>query len=192
MSDYFVHETAVVDNGAAIGAGTKIWHFVHVSGESVIGAGCTLGQNVYVANQVKIGDGVKIQNNVSVFEGVTLDDNVFCGPSMVFTNVINPRSAIERKNEFLPTRVHRGATFGANCTIVCGVTIGMCAFIGAGAVVTKDVAPYALVVGNPGRQIGWMSAAGERLDLPLECSGKSTCAETGVEYELTDGVMREV
>jgi UDP-2-acetamido-3-amino-2,3-dideoxy-glucuronate N-acetyltransferase len=184
VTTYWAHETAIIDEGARIGPGTRIWHWVHVSPRSVIGRNCSLGQNVYVGNDVEIGDGVKIQNNVSVYDRVTLEDYVFCGPSMVFTNVINPRSEIERKHEYLPTLVRRGATLGANCTIVCGKTIGEYAFVGAGAVVIADVPDYALMVGVPARQIGWMSRYGERIELPLEGAGEWTCPHTGVAYRL--------
>jgi UDP-2-acetamido-3-amino-2,3-dideoxy-glucuronate N-acetyltransferase len=183
----FIHESAWVDDGATVGDGTRIWHFVHVSPTSVIGAGCSLGQNVYVGDNVVIGDRVKIQNNVSVFDGVTIEDDVFCGPSMVFTNVYNPRSAIERKQEFRKTLVRRGASLGANCTIICGATIGKFAFVGAGTVVNKDVPDYALVVGVPGKQIGWMSEYGEQLSLPLTGTGQATCANTGDIYRLENG-----
>ncbi len=169
MNSNFVHPTAIVDDGAKLGAETRIWHWTHVSSGAVIGTGCTLGQNVFVGNRVKIGNGVKIQNNVSVYDNVTIEDDVFCGPSMVFTNVINPRAAVSRKNEFRNTLVQRGATLGANCTIVCGVTIGAYAFVGAGAVVTRDVPAHALVVGVPAQRIGWMSHAGERLGPDLVC-----------------------
>jgi UDP-2-acetamido-3-amino-2,3-dideoxy-glucuronate N-acetyltransferase len=161
-----IHETAIVDPGATIGEGTRVWHWVHICSGARIGGGCSLGQNVFVADGVVIGDNVKIQNNVSVYEGVTLEDDVFCGPSMVFTNVVNPRSAVPRRDEYRKTLVRTGATLGANCTIVCGVTIGRFAFVAAGAVVTKDVPDYALVAGVPARRIGWMSEAGERLDEP--------------------------
>ncbi len=184
-----VHASAVVDEGAEIGAGTKVWHFVHVCGGARIGADCTLGQNVFVADGVVIGNRVKIQNNVSVYDGVTIDDDVFCGPSMVFTNVFNPRAAVERKDEFRPTRVCRGASLGANCTIVCGVTIGEYAFVGAGAVVTEDVPAFALVVGVPSRQTGWMSEAGEKLDLPVSGKGRASCPRSGVEYELSGNTL---
>ena len=186
-SDYQVHETAVVDSGATIGAGTHIWHFCHVSGGAVIGADCSLGQNVFVANRVRIGSNVRIQNNVAVYDNVTLEDDVFCGPSMVFTNVINPRSAVSRKDEYMDTLVQRGATMGANCTIVCGVTIGPYAFVGAGAVVTKDIPAYALVVGVPATQVGWMSRHGHRLSLPISGDGEALCPETQQRYLLSKG-----
>lgn len=160
--NYTKHETAIIDDGAEIGDGTRIWHWTHVCGGAKIGNNCSLGQNVFVANKVVIGNGVKIQNNVSVYDNVTLEDDVFCGPSMVFTNVYNPRSAVNRKNEYRDTIVKKGATLGANCTIVCGVTIGKYAFVGAGAVVNKDVPDYALVVGVPAKQIGWMDEEGNR------------------------------
>ena len=163
------HATAIIDDGASIGPGTKIWHWTHVSSGAVIGANCSLGQNVFVANNVRIGNGVRIQNNVSIYDNVILEDGVFCGPSAVFTNVINPRSDVPRKNEYLDTIVKRGATLGANCTIVCGNVVGEYAFIGAGAVVAQDVPPFALMVGVPARQIGWMSRAGARLDETFVC-----------------------
>lgn len=181
---YFVHESAIVDEGAQIGAGSRVWHFVHVCGGARIGAGVSLGQNVFVGNRVRIGDGCKVQNNVSVYDNVTLEEGVFCGPSMVFTNVYNPRSLIERKDEYRDTLVQKGATLGANCTIVCGVTIGAYAFVGAGAVINRDVPDFALMVGVPSRQIGWMSAYGEQLDLPLTGQGTAICAQTGDEYVL--------
>ena len=187
--DARIHPTAIVDDGASIGAGTRIWHWVHVSGGARIGERCSLGQNVYVGNAVVIGDNVKIQNNVSVYDNVTLEDDVFCGPSMVFTNVYNPRSAVSRKDEYRDTLVRRGATLGANCTIVCGVEIGEEAFVGAGAVVNRDVPPHALMVGVPAVQIGWMSRHGERLDLPTHGSGTATCLGSGEQYELKDGVL---
>ncbi len=170
----FIHPTATVDEGAEIGEGTRVWHYCHIMPGAQIGQNCSVGQNVFVAQDVKIGQNVKLQNNVSVFEGVTLEDGVFCGPSMVFTNVINPRSEIERKNEFLPTLAKRGATFGANCTVICGTTIGAYAFIGAGAVVVKDVPDFALVIGNPGRIVGWMCSCGSRIEFP-EGDGLGSC-----------------
>lgn len=184
---YTAHQTAIIDPGAQIGEGTRIWHWVHVSGGAVIGEQCSLGQGVYVGNQVRIGNRVKIQNYVSVYDGVTLEDGVFCGPSMVFTNVINPRSEVVRKDEYRPTLVRRGASLGANCTIVPGVTIGEYAFVGAGAVVVKDVPDYALMVGVPARQTGWMSRFGERLELPLSGNGTAVCPHTGVRYRLENG-----
>ena len=184
MSDYQVHESAIVDDGAQIGKGSRVWHFVHVCSGAVIGSGVSLGQNVFVGNRVEIGDNCKIQNNVSVYDNVFLESDVFCGPSMVFTNVYNPRSNIERKSEYRDTRVKRGATLGANCTIVCGVTIGVGAFVGAGAVVNQDVPDYALMVGVPARQIGWMSEYGEQLDLPLKGGGEAICQHTGAKYKL--------
>jgi len=183
-----IHETAIVDPGAEIGEGTRIWHWVHVCAGARVGRGCSLGQNVFIGNDVVIGDNVRIQNNVSVYDRVRLEDDVFCGPSMVFTNVVNPRSAVSRKDEYRETLVRKGATLGANCTIVCGVTIGAFAFVGAGAVVTRDVPAYALVVGMPARQIGWMSEFGERLALPLKGDGQAVCAHTGDRYTLAAGV----
>jgi UDP-2-acetamido-3-amino-2,3-dideoxy-glucuronate N-acetyltransferase len=182
-----IHSSAVIDDGAIIGTGTRIWHFCHVSRTAVIGENCTLGQNVYVADNVRIGNNVKIQNNVSIYEGVDLEDDVFCGPSVVFTNVINPRATVSRKNTYKPTRVKRGATLGANSTIVCGATIGIHSFVGAGAVVVKDVADFSLVVGVPAIQIGWMSRHGERLDLPLSGVGTAICPVTGEKYRLENG-----
>ena len=190
--DYQLHETAIVDEGACIGKNSRIWHWAHVCGGAVIGENCTLGQNVFVGNKVVIGNNVKIQNNVSVYDNVTIEDDVFCGPSMVFTNVYNPRSAINRKNEYLDTLVKQGATLGANSTIVCGVTIGRYSFIGAGAVINRDVPDFALMVGVPARQIGWMSRFGTRLDLPLTGNGEATCAHTGDLYRLQDGVCQLV
>lgn len=187
----FIHPTAIVDDGATIGEGTRIWHWVHVSAGAVLGAQCVLGQNVFIGNRVTIGSNVKIQNNVSVYDDVTLEDDVFCGPSMVFTNVYNPRSAIPRKAEYRRTLVRRGATLGANCTIICGVTIGRYAFIGAGAVVNRDVPDFALMLGVPARQHGWMSAFGERLDLPLEGEGEAVCAHTGQVYRLAGTRLTE-
>ena len=187
--NYTVHPSAIVDEGAHIGAGSRIWHFVHVCAGAHIGEHCSLGQNVFVGNRVRIGNHCKIQNNVSVYDNVTLEAGVFCGPSMVFTNVYNPRSLIERKSEYRDTLVKTGATLGANCTIVCGVTIGRFAFIGAGAVVNKDVPDYALMVGVPARQIGWMSEYGEQLDLPLSGNGQTVCPHTGAVYVLHHGSL---
>jgi UDP-2-acetamido-3-amino-2,3-dideoxy-glucuronate N-acetyltransferase len=182
-----IHQTAIVDLGAEIGKGTRIWHWVHVCSGAKIGENCSLGQNVFIGNKVLIGNNVKIQNNVSVYDNVTLEDDVFCGPSMVFTNVYNPRSAVNRKDEYRNTLVKKGATIGANCTIVCGHTLGEYAFIGAGSVVTQDVLPFALMVGVPARQIGWMSRFGERLDLPLAGEGEIVCLHTQDRYQLKDG-----
>jgi UDP-2-acetamido-3-amino-2,3-dideoxy-glucuronate N-acetyltransferase len=179
-----IHSSAIVDEGAQIGEGSRVWHFVHVCGGAKIGKGVSLGQNVFVGNKVTIGDKCKIQNNVSVYDNVTLEEGVFCGPSMVFTNVYNPRSLIERKNEYRNTLIKKGATLGANCTIVCGATVGEYAFVGAGAVINKDVQPYALVVGVPARQIGWMSEFGEQLELPLEGQAEAACQHTGDRYIL--------
>ncbi len=187
-----IHPSAIIDEGAQIGDGSRVWHFVHVCSGAVIGRGVSLGQNVFVANRTVIGDRCKIQNNVSVYENVTLEEGVFCGPSMVFTNVYNPRSLIERKSEYRDTKVGRGATLGANCTIVCGTTIGAYAFVGAGAVVNRDVPDYALVVGVPARQVGWMSEFGERLDLPLTGAGRTVCPHTGDTYVLQDGRVQKV
>lgn len=181
---YYQHASAIVDEGAQIGAGSRIWHFVHVCAGARIGAGVSLGQNVFVGNRAVIGDNCKVQNNVSVYDNVTLEEGVFCGPSMVFTNVYNPRSFIERKNEYRDTLVQKGASLGANCTIICGVTVGAYAFVGAGAVVNKDVPAYALVVGVPAKQIGWMSEYGEQLKLPLSGKGEARCQHTGARYVL--------
>jgi UDP-2-acetamido-3-amino-2,3-dideoxy-glucuronate N-acetyltransferase len=185
-----IHDSAIVDEGATIGEGSRVWHFVHVCGGAVIGSGCSLGQNVFVGNDVRIGDNVKIQNNVSVYDGVTLEDDVFCGPSMVFTNVYNPRSAISRKDEYRPTLVRRGATIGANATIVCGCTVGRHAFVAAGAVVRADVPDFALITGVPGRQTGWMSLYGERIPLPVEGRGDWTCPHLGDRYVLDGAELR--
>ena len=179
-----IHPTAIVDEGAVLGDGCRVWHWVHISAGARIGAGCSFGQNVYVGNDVAIGSNVKIQNNVSVYDAVTLEDDVFCGPSMVFTNVYNPRAAVVRKDEYRRTLVRRGATLGANSTLVCGVTVGRHAFVGAGAVVQKDVPDFALVVGVPARQIGWMSRHGERLELPLRGDASATCPHSGDRYRL--------
>jgi len=187
-----IHETAIVDEGAKIGASTHIWHWAHVCAGASIGDKCSLGQNVFVGNKVTIGNNVKIQNNVSVYDNVFIEDDVFCGPSMVFTNVYNPRSAVSRKHEYRDTIVKKGATLGANCTIVCGVSIGEYAFVAAGAVITKDVLPYALMAGVPARQIGWMSRFGERLEFkPDDKPGalKAVCEYTGDEYYQIDGVV---
>jgi UDP-2-acetamido-3-amino-2,3-dideoxy-glucuronate N-acetyltransferase len=181
---FTVHPSAIIDEGAQIGAGTRIWHWVHVSPQAKIGQRCSLGQNVYIGNDVSIGNNVKIQNNVSVYDAVTLQDDVFCGPSMVFTNVYNPRAAVTRKDEYHRTLVKKGATLGANCTIVCGVTIGEFAFVGAGAVVNKDVLAYALMVGVPAKQIGWMSEFGEQLPLPLQGQGVAICQHSSARYVL--------
>jgi UDP-2-acetamido-3-amino-2,3-dideoxy-glucuronate N-acetyltransferase len=186
-----IHSTALVDEGATIGAGSRIWHWVHISAGAVIGERCSFGQNVFVGNRVRIGNNVKIQNNVSVYDNVALEDDVFCGPSMVFTNVYNPRSAVSRKDEYRDTVVERGATLGANCTIVCGTHIGHHAFVGAGAVVNRDVKPFALMVGVPARQVGWMSAYGERVDLPLEGEGDWLCPHTGDRYRLCGDQLQQ-
>ena len=188
MSDHFVHESAYVDDGARIGKGTKIWHFCHVMPGAQIGERCSLGQNVVVMSGTRIGNNVKIQNNVSIYEGVELEDDVFCGPSMVFTNVINPRSHVSRRNEFQKTRVQRGASIGANATILCGVTLGEYAFVGAGAVVTTDVLPYALMIGVPARRVGWMCQCGER----LPDGGAGTCKACGTRYERSGDGIRPV
>lgn len=187
-----IHPTAIVDDGAEIGSGTHIWHWVHVCAGARIGTNCSLGQNVFVGNKVIIGNNVKIQNNVSVYDNVILEDDVFCGPSMVFTNVYNPRAAIRRKHEYQTTLVQRGATLGANCTIICGVTIGQYAFIGAGTVVKHNVPDYALIVGVPGRQIGWMSEYGERLQLDLHEGDETICPHTKVKYCLQNGLLHKV
>ncbi len=185
MEKYFAHETAVIDEGVEIGEGTRIWHFSHIMTGSKIGTNCNLGQNVVVSPDVVLGNNVKVQNNVSIYTGVICEDDVFLGPSMVFTNVINPRSAVVRREEYMRTLVEKGVTIGANATIVCGNLIGKFAFIGAGAVVVREVLPYALVVGNPSRQIGWMSEYGHRLEFNNE--GLAVCPESGEEYRLNEG-----
>jgi UDP-2-acetamido-3-amino-2,3-dideoxy-glucuronate N-acetyltransferase len=189
MADTFIHPTAVIDAGATIGEGTKIWHFCHIMPAAVIGSNCNIGQNVFIDNHAQLGNGVKIQNNVSVYNGVVLEDDVFIGPSAVFTNVINPRSFIERKNEFRPTLVKKGASIGANATVICGVTIGQYALVGAGAVVTHDVPPYAVVTGNPARQKGWISEAGHPLQFINE---KAVCTETGQQYLLQQNLVTKL
>lgn len=188
---FYQHETAIVDDGAQIGDNSRVWHFVHVCGGAKIGKGVSLGQNVFVGNRVVIGDHCKVQNNVSVYDNVFLEEGVFCGPSMVFTNVYNPRSLIERKDQYRDTLVKKGATLGANCTIVCGVTIGAYAFVGAGAVVNKDVPAYALMVGVPAKQIGWMSEFGEQLDLPLQGQAQVICSHTGAVYQLDGTILKK-
>ncbi|MCG6542260.1 UDP-2-acetamido-3-amino-2,3-dideoxy-D-glucuronate N-acetyltransferase [Pseudomonas sp. KSR10] len=189
---YYQHSSAIVDEGAQIGEGSRVWHFVHVCGGARIGKGVSLGQNVFVGNKVVIGDNCKVQNNVSVYDNVTLEDGVFCGPSMVFTNVYNPRSLVERKDQYRDTLVKNGATLGANCTIVCGVTIGEFAFVGAGAVVNKDVPAYALMVGVPARQIGWMSEFGEQLALPVQGEGQVSCPHTSARYVLNGSTLSKL
>ncbi|TFV97404.1 N-acetyltransferase [Algoriphagus kandeliae] len=190
MSKFFAHETAVIDEGCEIGDGTKIWHFSHIMPNSKIGENCNIGQNVVVSPDVVLGNNVKVQNNVSIYTGVSCDDDVFLGPSMVFTNVINPRSAINRRSEYAKTHVGKGATIGANATIVCGHDIGEYAFIGAGAVVTKNVPPFALVVGNPSKQIGWMSEYGHRLS--FDDQGVATCPESGEKYFLSNNKVEKL
>ena len=189
--NYFRHESAYVDDGAEVGDGSRIWHFVHVCSGAKLGRDVVLGQNVFVGGGAVIGDGCKIQNNVSLYDAVILEDGVFCGPSAVFTNVTNPRARVERKDEYRETRVREGASLGANCTIVCGVTIGRFAFVAAGAVVNRDVADYAMVAGVPARQIGWMSEHGDKLDLPLAGDGKARCPATGELYRLEAGQCRK-
>jgi UDP-2-acetamido-3-amino-2,3-dideoxy-glucuronate N-acetyltransferase len=190
LKDYFLHESSFVDEGALIGKGTKIWHFSHVMSKAVIGENCNIGQNVFIADDVKLGNNVKIQNNVSVYAGVECEDDVFLGPSMVFTNVINPRSAVNRQNQYSKTFVGRGASIGANATIICGIRIGQFAFIGAGAVITKDVPNYALFVGNPARQKGWMSEYGIKLE--FDPMGYAICSESLEKYELTEGFVKKI
>jgi UDP-2-acetamido-3-amino-2,3-dideoxy-glucuronate N-acetyltransferase len=184
-----IHPSAIVDPGAVLGDDCRVWHFVHISGGARIGERCSFGQNVYIGNDVRVGNNVKIQNNVSVYDAVTLEDDVFCGPSMVFTNVYNPRSAVTRKDEYRPTLVRRGATLGANCTVVCGTTVGRYAFVGAGAVINRDVPDFALMVGVPARRIGWMSRFGERLPLPLAGDGQAQCPHTSDRYVLSGGIV---
>lgn len=187
--EYYAHETAVIDEGCEIGAGSKIWHFSHLMGKSKLGKNCNLGQNVFVASGVELGDNVKVQNNVSIYAGVICESDVFLGPSMVFTNVVNPRAAVVRRGEYLTTVVRKGATIGANATIVCGNEIGPYAFIGAGAVITKEVPAYAMIVGNPGRQIGWMSERGHRLEF---AEGKAQCPESQETYLLENNLVRKL
>jgi len=189
---FFIHHTAIVDEGATIGADSHIWHWSHVSSGAIIGMSCSFGQNVFIGNRVVIGDNVKVQNNVSIYDNVVLEDDVFCGPSMVFTNVYNPRSAISRKNEYRNTVVCRGATLGANSTIVCGITIGRYAFVAAGAVVTNDVSDYALVMGVPGKQVGWMTEYGERMEIPMGQNGEYICEKTGAKYLVEADRCRKV
>ncbi|PTB89164.1 N-acetyltransferase [Pseudidiomarina aestuarii] len=189
---YYKHESAIVDEGAEIGEGSRVWHFVHVCGGAKVGKGVSLGQNVFVGNKVVIGDYCKVQNNVSVYDNVYLDEGVFCGPSMVFTNVYNPRSLIERKDQYLDTHVKKGATLGANCTIVCGVTIGEFSFIGAGAVINRDVPAYALMLGVPAKQRGWMSEFGEQLTLPVSGEGEAVCEHTGTRYILNGNQLTKL
>ena len=189
MPDYFAHESSYIDDGAVIGAGTKIWHFCHVMPGAVIGERCNLGQNVVVMAGTRLGNNVKVQNNVSIYEGVTLEDDVFCGPSCVFTNVVNPRSHVSRKSEYQPTLVRRGATIGANATVVCGATLGEYSFIGAGAVVRGEVPAFALMVGVPARRVGWMCQCGVRLSV---VKGEATCATCGARYRESDGLLRQI
>lgn len=186
-----IHETAMVDADADIGAGSKIWHWSHISTGAKVGCNVTIGQNVFIAPTVQVGDGCKIQNNVSIFDGVILEKNVFCGPSMVFTNVDNPRAFVNRKSEFKRTHIEQGVTLGANCTIICGVRLGAFSFVGAGAVVTKNVKPYALMVGVPARQVGWVSEHGDTLELPVDGDGIATCKSTGKKFLLSGGRLRE-
>jgi len=189
MTDYYKHESAIVDDGAKIGKDSRVWHFAHICSGADIGEGVSLGQNVFVGNKVTIGNKCKIQNNVSVYDNVHLEAEVFCGPSMVFTNVYNPRSGVERKDEYRNTFIRKGVTLGANCTIVCGITIGEYAFVGAGAVINKNVKPFSLMVGVPAKQIGWMSKYGEQLDLPLIGNISVVCEHTGAIYQLNDSTL---
>lgn len=188
--DYFCHPSAIIDTDAQIGVGTKIWHFTHIMADVLIGSNCNFGQNVFIASDVRLGDNVKVQNNVSIYAGVVCDDDVFLGPSMVFTNVTNPRSAVNRQGEYIKTKVGKGASIGANATIVCGNNIGQYAFVGAGAVVTKDIPDYALVVGNPAKQIGWMSEYGERLI--FDDAGIAICDGSGDQYILKDNRVKKI
>ena len=192
MDNYFVHQTSIVDTGAFIGKRTKIWHWSHISSKAKIGENCTIGQNVFIADNVTIGNNVKIQNNVSIYEGVTIEDDVFCGPSMVFTNVINPRSVVERKKEFKKTLVKRGATIGANSTIICGVQLGEFSFVGAGALITKNVKNFSLMVGVPAVQKGWMSKYGKKLNLPLTGNKEVKCQYTNQIYLLKESELIEI
>lgn len=185
-----IHPSAIVDDGAELGEGCRVWHFAHICSGARIGRDCSFGQNVFVGNDVLIGDRVKIQNNVSVYDAVTLEDEVFCGPSMVFTNVFNPRAGVTRKSEYRRTLIRRGATLGANCTIVCGISVGAYAFVGAGAVLNRDVPDFALMMGVPARQAGWMSRYGERLQLPLQGQAEATCPHTGDQYQLDGQILR--
>ncbi|MBP1640930.1 MAG: transferase hexapeptide repeat containing protein [Bacteroidetes bacterium] len=188
--NYFAHQTAVIDEGCQIGEGTKIWHFSHIMSGAIVGENCNIGQNVVISPQVVLGDNVKVQNNVSIYTGVTCDDDVFLGPSVVFTNVINPRSAINRKNQYLPTKVCRGASIGANATVVCGIEIGAYAMVGAGAVIVKDVKPYALVMGNPARQTGWVSEYGHKLYFDEQ--GRAICPESADKYLLQENKVIKI
>jgi len=189
-NDFFAHETAVIDDGCTIGKGTRIWHFSHIMPFSIIGENCNIGQNVVVSPKVKLGNNVKVQNNVSIYTGVVCEDDVFLGPSMVFTNILNPRSAIVRRDQYVQTLVKRGASIGANATIICGITIGEYAFIGAGAVVTRDVSPYALIIGNPGKKAGWMSTYGHRLH--FDENGVATCPESNEKYRLDNDLVTKI
>lgn len=187
--NFSLHPSAIIDDGAAIGEGSRVWHFAHVCGGAVIGKNVSIGQGVFIGNRVTIGDNCKIQNNVSVYDNVTLEDGVFCGPSMVFTNVLNPRALVERKDEYRDTFIRRGATLGANCTVVCGIEVGEFAFIGAGALVNRDVKAYSLMVGVPARQNGWMSRHGEKIDLPVQGEGHWVCPHTQMVYQLNENIL---